>query len=447
MSTPRANLQPLYFGAEASESFRTQIERLRDQLKAVANLLNPLPFGAELSGTSADLIVLPQLSGAAYQMLEVFRSQPLPMVVLTSEVCSTAIWDWEITGWLRSAGIEVFTPYERRQTEILCRAVAVKRELAQSRFLVFQDDVSAGLYADMFQRFYWWQRENSQRMFERFGITVEERSLLQLTESLRSVSDDQVRSIWEAWQPRLPIVNVPEKARDDTLRLYAALKRILAEEPQIKGMGINCINEFPSMLATPCLVWNMLYQDHKLIWGCEADTLSMMTQYLVDRCLETPAVMTNIYPFLVGQPALDHMDISAFPEVADAENYLLAGHCGYLGVLPQSQAADGWTLRPSVIDVFEGRGGAIDGRLPLGDVTLVKLHPDCAGWTVIEGDLEEYFQAPQSGLSKVAAVIQVGNGPALLEQITSQHFILTQGAAAADFSLLAKVFGLDVHRR
>ena len=441
----RANLQPLYFGTEASEAFRRQFERLHEQLKAVAHLLAPLPFGADLSRASADLIVLPQLSGAAYQMLEVFRSQSLPMVVLTSEFCSTAIWDWEITGWLRSAGIEVFTPYERRQTEILCRAVATKRELAQSRFLVFQDDVSAGLHADMFQRFYWWQRENSQRMFERFGITVEERSLLQLTEAVRSVSDHQARSIWEAWQARLPVFNVPEKALNDTLRLYAALKRILAEEPQIKGMGINCINEFPSMLATPCLVWNMLYQDHKLIWGCEADTLSMMTQHLVDRCLETPAVMTNIYPFLVGQPVLDHMDISAFPEVADAENYLLAGHCGYLGVLPQSHSVESWALRPSVIDIFEGRGGAIDGRLPLGDVTLVKLHPDCAAWTVIKGDLEDYFQAPQSGLSKVAAVIHVGNGPALLDQITSQHYILTQGAAAADFRLLAKVFGLDVH--
>ena len=445
MSKPLANLQPLYFGREASHAFLNQLERLRDQLRPVAQLLAPLPFGADLSRPSADLIVLPQLSGAAYQMLEVFRSQSLPMVVLTSEVCSTAIWDWEITGWLRSAGIEVFTPYERRQTEILCRAFAAKRELAQSRFLVFQDDVSAGLHADMFQRFYWWQQENVQRMFERFGIVVEERSLLQLTESLSSVSDEQLRSIRKAWQARLPIVNVPEKALDDTLRLYAALKRILAEEPQIKGMGINCINEFPSMLATPCLVWNMLYQDHKLIWGCEADTLSMMTQHLVDRCLETPAVMTNIYPFLVGQPVLDHMDISAFPVVADPENYLLAGHCGYLGVLPQSQAVEGWALRPSVIDVFEGRGGAIDGRLPLGDVALVKLNPDCAGLTVIEGELEDYFRAPQSGLSKVAAVIRVANGPVLLDQITSQHYVLTQGAAAADFSLSAKVFGLDVN--
>lgn len=442
----RANLQPFYFGTEASEEVHTQLERLRHQLGSVAHFHDPLPIGSDLSRVEADLIVLPRLSGAAYQMLDIFRSISLPIVVLSSEVCATAIWDWEITGWLRSSGINVYTPFDIRQTEILCRAFAAKRELSQSRFVVFQDDVASGLHADMFQRFYWWQRENGQRMFERFGIKIEERSLLQLTEVARNVSDDQVQTIWQAWQPGLPVVNVPEKALFDTLRLYAALKRILNDEPEIKGMGINCINEFPSMLATPCLVWNMLYQDHQLIWGCEADTLSMMTQYLINRCLETPVVMTNIYPFLVGQPVLDHMDMPAFPAVSDPENYLLAGHCGYLGVLPQSTETESWALRSSVLDVFEGRGGAIDGRLPLGDVLLVKLNPDCDGWAVVEGDLQDYVHTPQSGLAKIAALIRVDNGPALLESITSQHYILTNRATVADFRLLARVFGLDLNQ-
>ena len=438
----RANLLPLYFGTEASKAVHTQLERLRRQLGSVAHFQEPLPIGSDLSRVEADMIVLPHMSGTAYQMLGVFRSISLPMVVLSSEVCATAIWDWEITGWLRNAGINIFTPYDIRQTEILCRAYAAKRELSQSRFVVFQDDVSSGLHAEMFQRFYWWQRENGQRIFERFGITIEERSLRQLTEAARNISDDHVRTIWQAWQPILPMENVPEKALFDTLRLYAALKRILNDVPEIKGMGINCINEFPSMLATPCLVWNMLYRDQQLIWGCEADTLSMMTQYLINRCLATPVVMTNIYPFLVGQPVLDHMDMTAFPAVADPENYLLAGHCGYLGVLPQTEQAEAWMLRSSVLDVFEGRGGAIDGRLPLGDILLVKLNPDCAGWAVVEGDLQDYVHTPQSEQSKIAAVIRVDNGPALLKSITSQHYILTTGATAADFRIVSEVFDL-----
>ena len=441
----KAKLQPLYFGAEASQAFSAQLELLREQLGLEADFEDPQSIEARLSNLTADMIVFPQLSGGAYQMLEVFRSLPLPIVVMSSEACATAIWDWEITAWLRSAGIDVFTPYDIRQTKILCRAIGAKRELRKSRFVVFQDDVSLGLHAEMFQRFYWWQRENGRRMFQRFGITVEERSLRELTELARNISDDQVRMIWQGWQSRLPVVNVPEKALDDTLRLYTALKRILSDEPEIKGMGINCINEFPSMLATPCLVWNMLFQEHKLIWGCEADTLSMMTQHLISRSLNTPVVMTNIYPFLVGQPVLDHMDMKTFPTVATPENYLLAGHCGYLGVLPQIETDEAWTLRSSVLDIFEGRGGAIDARLPLGDVHLVKLSPDCIGWTVVEADLEDYVQTPESGMSKVAALIQIESGPALLESITSQHYVLTSGATTADFRLLSRVFDLELN--
>ena len=432
-------------GGKPAKRFSAQLEFLREQLGPVAEFEDPLSIEARLSNLAADMIVFPQLSGGAYQMLEVFRSLPMPIVVLSSEACATAIWDWEITAWLRNAGIDVFTPYDIRQTKILCRAIGAKRELLQTRFVVFQDDVSLGLHAEMFQRFYWWQGENGRRMFERFGITVEERSLRELTELARNISDDQVRMIWQGWQSRLPVVNVPEKALFDTLRLYAALQRILNDEPEIKGMGINCINEFPSMLATPCLVWNMLFQEHKLIWGCEADTLSMMTQHLVSRSLEAPVVMTNIYPFLVGQPVLDHMDMKTFPTVATPENYLLAGHCGYLGVLPQMEADEAWTLRSSVLDIFEGRGGAIDARLPLGGVHLAKLNPDCAGWTVVEADLEDYVQAPESGMSNVAALIQIENGPALLESITSQHYVLTSGATTADFRLLSRVFGLELN--
>ena len=124
---------------------------------------------------------------------------------------------------------------------------------------------------------------------------------------------------------------------------------------------------------------------------------------------------------------------------------MLAGHCGYLGVLPQTETDETWTLRASVLDIFEGRGGAIDARLPLGDVQLVKLNPDCAGWTVVEAELQDYVQTPESGMSKVAALIHIENGPALLESITSQHYVLTSGATAANFRLLSRVFDLDLN--
>ena len=61
-----------------------------------------------------------------------------------------------------------------------------------------------------------------------------------------------------------------------------------------------------ALAPTPCLAWNMLYEERRLIWGCEADILSMITKYILHNSLDMPIMMTNLYPFLMGQAALAH---------------------------------------------------------------------------------------------------------------------------------------------
>ena len=100
--------------------------------------------------------------------------------------------------------------------------------------------------------------------------------------------------------------------------------------------GINCLNESAFSNTTPCLAWSLLYQERDLIWGCEGDTVSMLTKFILHRSLRVPIVMTNLYPFLMGQAALEHERIPAFPEVDEPDDYVLAAHCGYLGVVPQA---------------------------------------------------------------------------------------------------------------
>ncbi len=68
----------------------------------------------------------------------------------------------------------------------------------------------------------------------------------------------------------------------------------------IKSMGINCLNESHFSDTTPCLAWNMLYEENRLIWGCEADTLSMVTKYILNKSMDVPIMMTNLYPFLMA---------------------------------------------------------------------------------------------------------------------------------------------------
>ena len=74
-----------------------------------------------------------------------------------------------------------------------------------------------------------------------------------------------------------------------------------------------------------------------MIWGCEADTMSMITKYILHKSLEAPIMMTNLYPFLLGNAALKHERIKSFPDVAsEPENHVLVAHCGYMGVIPHS---------------------------------------------------------------------------------------------------------------
>ena len=80
----------------------------------------------------------------------------------------------------------------------------------------------------------------------------------------------------------------------------------------------------------------MLFEEKRIILGCEADTMSMATKYIINKSLGAPIMMSNIYPFLVGMAALKHERIEKFPDVPEPENHLLVAHCWYLGVLPKS---------------------------------------------------------------------------------------------------------------
>jgi hypothetical protein len=216
----------------------------------------------------------------------------------------------------------------------------------------------------------------------------------------------------------------------------------LDADPTIRGLGINCLNESHFSDTTPCLAWNLLYEGDRLIWGCEADTVSMMTKYLLNKVLGQRVMMSNLYPFLMGQAALKHEGIPSFPDVDDPENHILAAHCGYLGVVPTS-FAESWTLQPRVLAIVDPNATAIDARLPIGDVTLSKLDPTFDTISAVEADLRFYAQYEDSDCRN-GAVIRVGDGPAYVEHLVSHHAVISTGHSLDRIKLMAAVFGLAV---
>lgn len=437
----RARLVPLYFQSDQDKDFAGQLVALKRLLADDAEILSPVAFGAAVP--TADAVIFPQMLGDAFRRVGDFRAIDLPILVITSEFGTVSMWDWEINRYLQSEGVAVFAPANLAQAQLLCRTLGLKRELRGTKFLVFQDDPGEGFQASIFKRFYWWESECTQRMFDKFGIQIEKRSFQALGQAAREIPDREAQATWQEWKDRLNVGDISPQALLSALKVYLAVRRELETDPSIQGAGINCLNESRFSDTTPCLAWNMLYEEKRLIWGCEADTVAMLSKFILHRALGVPVMMTNLYPFLMGQAALKHERIPDFPEVAEGpEHHILAAHCGYFGVVPRSFSTE-WTLRRKVLAIVDDNATAIDARVAEGAITLAKLEPDFKRWSVAEANLEGYAQFANSDCLN-GAVIRVSDGHRLLEELASHHYILATGHHLAELRLVARLFGMEV---
>ena len=437
----KAKLTPVFFQTATDTDFVKQVDVLKEKLKDDAEILTPTALGDKLpEGT--DAVVFPQMLGDAYQRLSAFKSLPQPILVVTSEFATVSMWDWEINNYLASHGIKVIAPPNLETTIKACKAIALKKQLKQSKLLVFQDDPGEGYQADIFKRFYWWEDECIKSIQEKFGVKVEKKSFKKLGGNAKSISDDDALIEWEHWKARIPVGKISEHQILSAVKVYMALKQELDKDPSIIATGINCLNESDCSNTTPCLAWNMLFEERNMVWGCEADIVVMLTEVLVGKSLGVPFMMTNLYPFLMGMAALKHEHIPSFPEVeSEPENHILAAHCGYLGVVPQSFSTD-WTLRGKVLDIVNNNATAIDARMPEGDMTLVKLMPPFDKLSVVEGEITKYAQFTDSHCLN-GAVMKVPNGKRMINELASHHYILTSGHNLSDLEMISKVFDLE----
>lgn len=439
-----ARLVPLYLASADDPEFAGQVAQLRELLAGVADILPPVALGDPLP--PADAALFPQLTGDAYRRAGDIGGLSLPALVLTSEFGTMAMWDWEIISYLRSSGVDVIAPYSLAGAQVACRALAARRQLREGKFIVYQDEPGAGgQQPEIFRRFYWWEDECSQRIRDRFGLTIEKRSFRELGARAAAVPDDAAAGTRDGWLARrqLPLADVSQRATLSAVKLYQAIRDDLGQEPGVLAAGINCLNESEYSVTTPCLAWDRLYAERDLIWGCEADTMSMLTKFIVHRSLRVPIVMTNLYPFLMGQAALKHERIAEFPAVAgNPDDYILGAHCGYLGVLPQQMAA-GWALREKVLAIVGEESAVIDARLPEGDLTLAKLDPSLQSLVVIEAELTGYAGYPGSDC-RSGAVIRVPDGHAVMAGLPSHHSLLTTGHNLPGLRLAGQVFGLRI---
>jgi len=438
----KAKLLPIFFQSAQDPDFVNQLNILKVQLANEVEFQNPVKLGDLIPET--DGVVFPQMLGDAYRKLEQLKALPQPLLVITSEFGTVSMWDWEIISYLSTKGVKVIAPNSLEKTKQACRTIALKRQLKDSKFLVYQDNPasSGGNQDDIFKRFYWWEPECLDAIKQNYGIDIVKKSFKAMAEEARSISDEEAELVWNGIEKKTPVRSLSKRAILSAVKDYMVVKRDLDADPSIISVGINCLNESRFSETTPCLAWNLLFEDRRMVWGCEADLVSMLTEVLVSKTLDVPFMMTNLYPFLMGNAALHHEHIPNFPQVeSDPDNYVLAAHCGYLGVVPQSFSTQ-WQLGEKVLAIVNDNASAIDARLPEGKISLVKLIPPFNKISVIEGEITSYAQYPGSHCLN-GAVIRIPNGPSFVDEVISHHYIVTTGHNLNALEMVAKVFDLE----
>jgi hypothetical protein len=439
----KPRLLPVHLEDEPTEPFTVQLTRLRELTGELVDWLDPARLDAPVpDDTSA--VVVPDLNGLAYRMVDAFRRIERPILLVTSEFGTVSMWDWEIRDHLRRRGVATIAPTSLQEYQDILRTLATKEELARSTMLAYQDDLGAGMQPDIFKRFYWWEDECVRDIQQAFGVTIERRSFRELAARAATIPDSRVDTEWARVADTVPIVGLRPRARADALRLYLALRDELDEAGEVIAAGVNCLNESATSPTTPCLAWNLLFEERGLLWGCEADLTSMLTETLIHKSLQVPVLMTNLYPFLMGQAALKHERIPAFPIVDEPENHVLVAHCGYLGEVPRSCATE-WTVRPPVLKIIDENAHAIDARLPEGPTTIVKIASDMHTLVVTPAVLSSYVQYQNSDCLN-GGVLRIRDGYRFVERLPSHHAVLAPGALSRRIEVMASVLGLTVER-
>jgi hypothetical protein len=434
----KARLLPVYFRVGMDEEYRRQLATLQDLLAEEAEFLDPVPIGSEVTG--ADALLFPQILGEAYRAAGELKNMRLPVLIVTSPFGTMNMWDWEIVTYLRAQGLSVFAPYSLELTKTIVRALALKRHARGAKFLVFQDNPGEGMQAEIFKRFFWWEEECRKNIAETFGIEVVVKSFRELAQKAQGIPDAAASAEWQRWD--IPVAGVPEKSLWSAVKMYLALREELEEHENVLGMGINCLNESFFSDTTPCLAWDMLFEEYGILWACEADILSLLTECLMYFPFRAPVMMTNIYPFLMGEAALKHERIERFPDVPEPEHHALLAHCGYFGIVPRP-FAQSFCVRRKVLRIVDENAIALDARFPEGPVTLVKLHPSCKKMVAAWGNLEGYVQYPGSDCEN-GALLRVRDGYRLVEGLYSHHVCLLGGARMPELRSVARVFGLEL---
>ncbi len=230
-----------------------------------------------------------------------------------------------------------------------------------------------------------------------------------------------------------------DQMRINAAKLYMAIRDEI-DSDDIVGVGMNCLSEVSSYFSTPCIAWDRLFEEKGIIWCCEGDTMTLSSKYVIYQSLLKPVMMTNIYPFLMGDAATKHEKIPAFPEIVDnPENHILLAHCGYFGLIPRCLSSS-WTLREPVLDwLVDKNSHAFDARMKVGPVTMAKLDAGLNRMMIVKSRLKGYVQYDETSDCRNGGIVEIADGRRFLNSVYSHHVIVVEGDVAGELEGIGKI--------
>ncbi len=173
--------------------------------------------------------------------------------VVTSRFGTMSMWTGNRQLFAR-ARIETISPYTLEQTRNICRALAVKRELRESKFWCFRI-TPAQVSSRRFSNASTGGKTMYTGQFARFGIRIVRRALRRWLPRQRPSPIPKLKPSGHV-KDRLNLA-VSERDRNSALKIYLQVRRELDADPAIRGSASTASTSQHFSDTTPCLAWNI----------------------------------------------------------------------------------------------------------------------------------------------------------------------------------------------
>ncbi|MET1102222.1 MAG: hypothetical protein ABWW69_07100 [Pyrodictiaceae archaeon] len=210
-------------------------------------------------------------------------------------------------------------------------------------------------------------------------------------------------------------VEVPGEDLAKTIRLYKALKRIIAEY-KLDAITLKCFDVIEKLGITPCLAMSLLNSEG-IVAGCEGDLLSVTAMMILSWVSGGPVFMGN-------------------PSMIEG-NRIMISHCS----APLAMAGRGY----SILSHFEtGRPAGIAVYFQEGlKATLLKLRDDVREMRIIVGRIvsgrpERTMQCR----SQLWIELPVDPEDLILENSMGNHYVVAYGDHSRGLRILARLLGI-----